>query len=79
MVPVYIISYNSCGNCRKGIELDNEELRLVKCTICKMTQRREKLENTSHLLLNVFTCDENPKQMKMVIFYPIIEKYFQHN
>jgi len=22
------------------------------------------------------TCDENPKQMKMVILYPIIEKYF---
>lgn len=40
-----------------------------------MTQRREKLENT-HLLLNVCTCDENPKQRKMVIFYPIIEKYF---
>ena len=69
------VSYK-CGNCRKGIELDNEELRLVKCKICKMTQRREKLENTSHLLLNVCTCDDDPKQMKMVIFYPIIEKYF---
>jgi hypothetical protein len=69
------VSYK-CGNCRKGIELDDEELRLVKCKICKMTQRREKLENTSHLLLNVSTCDDNPKHMKMVIFYPVIEKYF---
>lgn len=69
------VSYK-CGSCRKGIELDNEELRIVKCKICEMTQRREKLENTSHLLLNVSTCDDNPKQMKMVIFYPIIEKYF---
>jgi hypothetical protein len=69
------VSYK-CGSCRKGIELDIEELRIVKCKICEMTQRREKLENTSHLLLNVSTCDENPKQMKMVIFYPIIEKYF---
>jgi hypothetical protein len=41
-----------------------------------VTQRREKLENTSHLLLNVSTCDDNPKHMKMVIFYPVIEKYF---
>jgi hypothetical protein len=44
----FSVSYK-CGNCRKGIELDDEELRLVKCKICKMTQRREKLENTSHI------------------------------
>lgn len=42
-----------------------------------MSQRKDKLNNSPHMLLNVTRTDEQPKQLKMIIFYSVIHEYFK--
>lgn len=57
--------------------MEEDETPIIKCPSCKMSQKRQMVQDTTFMKINLK--DEANNLMKMVIFLPQIHEYYAEN